>query len=127
RDGVCADSGPSGRVGAAVRRYGTIRSECRGCQDRPRHRATGRRRRAGRPRGGRRGPDVRAAATRLDDLQLERMRMSTLVIAIDGPSGSGKSSTARGVAERLGFAYLDTGAMYRAMTWALLQRGIDVA
>src|SRR5699024_6729409 len=83
--------------------------------------------RAGRPRGGRRGPDVRAAATRLDDLQLERMRMSTLVIAIDGPSGSGKSSTARGVAERLGFAYLDTGAMYRAMTWALLQRGIDVA
>jgi len=53
--------------------------------------------------------------------------MSTLVIAIDGPSGSGKSSTARGVAERLGFAYLDTGAMYRAMTWALLQRGIDVA
>lgn len=53
--------------------------------------------------------------------------MSTpFVVAVDGPSGSGKSSTARGVAKRLGFAYLDTGAMYRAMTWALLQRGVDV-
>lgn len=50
----------------------------------------------------------------------------TDVIAIDGPSGSGKSSTSRGVASRLGYAYLDTGAMYRAMTWALLQRGVDV-
>lgn len=52
--------------------------------------------------------------------------MSTLVVAVDGPSGSGKSSTARGVADRLGLAYLDTGAMYRAMTWALLQRGTDL-
>ena len=51
---------------------------------------------------------------------------SALVVAVDGPSGSGKSSTARGVAERLGLAYLDTGAMYRAMTWALLQRGTDL-
>lgn len=51
----------------------------------------------------------------------------SLVIAVDGPSGSGKSSTARGVAHRLGLAYLDTGAMYRAMTWALLQRGTDLA
>lgn len=42
------------------------------------------------------------------------------MIAIDGPSGSGKSSTARGVAQRLGFAYLDTGAMYRAVTWLML-------
>lgn len=54
--------------------------------------------------------------------------MSTsLVVAVDGPSGSGKSSTARGVATRLGLAYLDTGAMYRAMTWALLQAGTDLA
>ncbi len=53
--------------------------------------------------------------------------MSTpLVVAIDGPSGSGKSSTSRGVASRLGLAYLDTGAMYRAMTWALLQAGVDL-
>ena len=50
-----------------------------------------------------------------------------LVVAVDGPSGSGKSSTARGVASRLGLAYLDTGAMYRAMTWALLQRGTDIS
>lgn len=49
-----------------------------------------------------------------------------LVVAVDGPSGSGKSSTARGVAQRLGLAYLDTGAMYRAITWALLQRGVDL-
>ena len=49
-----------------------------------------------------------------------------LVVAIDGPSGSGKSSTSRGVADRLSLAYLDTGAMYRAMTWALLERGIDL-
>ena len=48
------------------------------------------------------------------------------VVAVDGPSGSGKSSTARGVAQRLGLAYLDTGAMYRAITWALLQREIDL-
>jgi cytidylate kinase len=49
-----------------------------------------------------------------------------LVVAIDGPSGSGKSSTSRGVAERLSLDYLDTGAMYRAMTWALLERGVDL-
>lgn len=54
-------------------------------------------------------------------------RVSPLVVAVDGPSGSGKSSTARGVASKLGLAYLDTGAMYRAMTWALLQRGTDLA
>ncbi|MCW3157693.1 (d)CMP kinase [Micropruina sonneratiae] len=48
-----------------------------------------------------------------------------LVIAIDGTSGSGKSSTARGVATRLGLAYLDTGAMYRAVTVAYLDSGVD--
>lgn len=53
--------------------------------------------------------------------------VTPLVVAVDGPSGSGKSSTARGVARRLGLAYLDTGAMYRAMTWALLQRGVDLS
>ena len=50
-----------------------------------------------------------------------------LVIAIDGASGSGKSSTARGVATRLGLAYLDTGAMYRAVTVAYLDAGVDAA
>lgn len=49
-----------------------------------------------------------------------------LVIAIDGPSGSGKSSTSRGVAASLGLAYLDTGAMFRAMTWWFLEQGVDV-
>ncbi|MFZ1410543.1 MAG: (d)CMP kinase [Micropruina sp.] len=48
-----------------------------------------------------------------------------LVIAIDGPSGSGKSTTSRGVAARLGLAYLDTGALYRAVTVAFLDAGID--
>lgn len=47
-----------------------------------------------------------------------------LVIAIDGPSGSGKSSTAREVARRLGLSYLDTGAMYRAVTVAFLDAGV---
>jgi CMP/dCMP kinase len=47
------------------------------------------------------------------------------VIAIDGPSGSGKSTVARRLAERLGLDYLDTGAMYRAVAFAALRRGID--
>jgi len=47
------------------------------------------------------------------------------VIAIDGPAGSGKSTVARAVAEGLGLAYLDTGAMYRAVAFAALRRGID--
>ena len=49
-----------------------------------------------------------------------------VVVAMDGPSGSGKSSTSRGVAGRLGLRYLDTGAMYRAMTWWMLEHGVDV-
>lgn len=52
--------------------------------------------------------------------------MRSPVIAVDGPAGSGKSSVCRGAAERLGMRYLDTGAMYRAMTWAVLDAGIDV-
>jgi CMP/dCMP kinase len=50
-----------------------------------------------------------------------------LVVAIDGPSGSGKSSVARGVAQRLGLRFVDTGAMYRALTWWALARGVDLA
>jgi CMP/dCMP kinase len=49
-----------------------------------------------------------------------------LVVAVDGTSGSGKSSTSRGVADRLGLRYLDTGAMFRAMTWWMLRHGVDV-
>lgn len=52
--------------------------------------------------------------------------LESLVIAVDGTSGSGKSSTCRAVAERLGLRYLDTGAMFRAVTWWLLDQGIDV-
>lgn len=49
-----------------------------------------------------------------------------LVIAMDGPSGSGKSSASKGVARALGLRYLDTGAMYRAMTWWMLRHGVPV-
>lgn len=49
------------------------------------------------------------------------------IVAIDGPAGSGKSTVSRAVAERLGVERLDTGAMYRAVTWAALDRGIDLA
>ena len=52
--------------------------------------------------------------------------MSNVVVAMDGPSGSGKSSTSRGVAARLGLRYLDTGAMFRAVTWWMLEHGVDV-
>ncbi len=51
--------------------------------------------------------------------------MPQVVITIDGPAGAGKSSTARALAERLGFRFLDTGAMYRAVALAALRRGLD--
>lgn len=49
-----------------------------------------------------------------------------LVVAIDGPSGSGKSSVSRAVARTLGVGFLDTGAMYRAVAWWCLEQGIDL-
>jgi len=48
-----------------------------------------------------------------------------VIVAIDGPAGAGKSTVARALARRLGVQYLDTGAMYRAVTWAVRERGID--
>ena len=51
---------------------------------------------------------------------------SKVVVAVDGTSGSGKSSTCRGVASRMGLRYLDTGAQFRAMTWFMLHQGVDV-
>ena len=49
-----------------------------------------------------------------------------MIVAIDGPAGAGKSTVARKLAERLGFRYLDTGAMYRAVTWLAMQRGVPL-
>ncbi len=51
--------------------------------------------------------------------------MTCLVVAVDGPSGSGKSSVSRGIARRFGYRYLDTGAMYRAATWHVLNQHLD--
>jgi cytidylate kinase len=62
---------------------------------------------------------------------MEDRRMSTgqapVIVAIDGPAGSGKSSVSRAVAKALGYAYLDTGASYRALSWHLMVRGIDAS
>lgn len=52
--------------------------------------------------------------------------MSDLIVAVDGPAGSGKSSVSREAARRLGFAYLDTGAAYRALAWHCLDEGVDL-
>ena len=49
-----------------------------------------------------------------------------MIVAIDGPAGAGKSTVARRLAERLGFRYLDTGAMYRALTWLALREGLPL-
>jgi cytidylate kinase len=49
-----------------------------------------------------------------------------MIVAIDGPAGAGKSTVARRLAARLGFRYLDTGAMYRALTWLAMQRGLPL-
>src|SRR6478736_2986832 len=48
-----------------------------------------------------------------------------MIVTIDGPAGAGKSTIARGLARRLGFRFLDTGAMYRAVAWAAIDRGHD--
>ena len=50
-----------------------------------------------------------------------------MIVTIDGPAGAGKSTVARRLAQRLGFRFLDTGAMYRAVAWAALNAGIDLA
>ena len=67
---------------------------------------------------------ARLGSTRLIDNTMLRDRQP--IIAIDGPAGAGKSTVARQVAANLGLVYLDTGAMYRAVTWLVLQSGIDL-
>ena len=66
-------------------------------------------------------------AMKVQGREAGRAQQGRLVVAIDGPSGSGKSSTSRGVAARLGLAYLDTGAMYRAATWLAVHEGVDLS
>lgn len=53
--------------------------------------------------------------------------MRKLTVAIDGPAGAGKSSVAKVLANRVHYLYIDTGAMYRAFTWAVLEKGIDLS
>ncbi|WP_434588288.1 (d)CMP kinase [Streptomyces sp. A5-4] len=55
-----------------------------------------------------------------------RTAPAAVIVAIDGPSGTGKSSTSKAVAVELGLSYLDTGAQYRAITWWMLNNGVDV-
>ncbi|MEV8569041.1 (d)CMP kinase [Streptomyces sp. NPDC051322] len=55
-----------------------------------------------------------------------RIAPAAVIVAIDGPSGTGKSSTSKAVAAALGLSYLDTGAQYRAITWWMISNGIDV-
>jgi cytidylate kinase len=55
-----------------------------------------------------------------------RTAPATVIVAIDGPAGTGKSSTSKAVAAKLGLGYLDTGAQYRAITWWMLTNGVDV-
>jgi pantoate ligase/cytidylate kinase len=67
---------------------------------------------------------ARLGSTRLIDNTILRDRQP--IIAIDGPAGAGKSTVARQVAAKLGLVYLDTGAMYRAVTWLVLHEGIAI-
>ncbi|MEN9227764.1 MAG: bifunctional pantoate--beta-alanine ligase/(d)CMP kinase [Gloeomargarita sp. GXS_bins_116] len=71
---------------------------------------------------------ILAVAAFLDGVRLIDnlwLRCRAPILAIDGPAGAGKSTVSRLVAQRLGLTYLDTGALYRAVTWAVLQGGID--
>ena len=56
---------------------------------------------------------------------VEKQRARGLIVAIDGPAGVGKSTVAKLLASRLGYLYLDTGALYRATAWAVIQSGLD--
>jgi cytidylate kinase len=67
------------------------------------------------------------ARKELEEFDPQHNRDSYMIVTIDGPAGSGKSTAARGLAARLGFEYLDTGAMYRAVGYALLEKNIPFA
>ena len=61
------------------------------------------------------------------DLLRRNKRARRLIVAIDGPAGVGKSTVAKLLASRLGYLYLDTGALYRATAWAVIESGLDPA
>ena len=61
----------------------------------------------------------------MSDKKLTDTILRDMIVTVDGPAGSGKSTTAQALSERLDLTYLDTGAMYRAVTWKVLQSGID--
>lgn len=67
-----------------------------------------------------------ASSTRIDPSEPAPRWARALTITVDGGAGTGKSTIARGVAERMGYTYIDTGAMYRAVGWLALERGIDL-
>ena len=62
-----------------------------------------------------------------DSMRRDAISRVGITIAIDGPAGSGKSTVSKALASRLGIGYLDTGAMYRALTWYCLDRGIELS
>src|SRR5262249_8126727 len=83
-------------------------------------------------RASRRGSGVRELPGLLRGARADRSRRGSLpsrgmIVAIDGPAGSGKSTVASTLARQLGFRYLDTGAMYRALTWIARRDGADLA
>ncbi|MFH1686885.1 MAG: (d)CMP kinase [bacterium] len=61
----------------------------------------------------------------MDEFRLNLSKLRGKIVAIDGPAGAGKSTTSKILARKLGYLYLDTGAMYRALTWFVLENGID--
>lgn len=63
----------------------------------------------------------------MENFQINLSRLKGKIIAIDGPAGSGKSTTSRMLAARLGYVYLDTGAMYRALTYFSIENNIDIS
>src|SRR3954469_19529644 len=70
---------------------------------------------------------VRRIARIIPAVEARRETMRTrLIIAIDGPSGAGKGTVARGVAARLGYRHIDTGAMYRLLAWKATEEGLDL-
>ena len=118
----------AGRVRRPRHRRPARRADRRPRRPPPRAARRGRRARLARRRRGRRAWRPRRSPTRASSTTSPRWcSVSAMVVAIDGPAGAGKSTVARAVAARLGFTYLDSGAMYRAVALAALERGREPA